>query len=212
MIISKLRDWYPHGVVELNVGTTASPTLRFSSGKIEGHFKGSIKYNVRLPSSTLVYAFTTTVVCKLCTSLLALLDYLTRVHEIEIRPTHVIVVVRPSVSQIFLQLSNAWVSFKFWLLFPWVICMEILKKKNLLFLAVLCATAQRSYCRHAGVRRPSAKPVFSEPVKQINVKFGGKVSFHHTFRRFFFVLKTLNFGFLTMFFLFVNMGPISPIV
>ncbi len=28
------------------------------------------------------------------------------------------------------------------------------------FLALLCATAQQSYCRHAGVRRPSVKPVF----------------------------------------------------
>ncbi len=50
--------------------------------------------------------------------------------------------------------------------------------QNLAFLALLCATAQQSYCRHAGVRRPSVKPVFSEPVKQINAKFGTKVPFH----------------------------------
>ena len=37
------------------------------------------------------------------------------------------------------------------------------------------------YCRHTGVRRPSpvvCKTVFSEPVKQINAKFGGKVPIH----------------------------------
>ncbi len=28
--------------------------------------------------------------------------------------------------------------------------------KSKLFLALLCATAQQSYCRHAGVRRPSS--------------------------------------------------------
>ncbi len=27
--------------------------------------------------------------------------------------------------------------------------------QGLVFLALLCATAQQSYCRHAGVRRPS---------------------------------------------------------
>ena len=34
------------------------------------------------------------------------------------------------------------------------------------FLALLCATEQQSYCRHAGVRRPSVRPsvdiVFSD--------------------------------------------------
>ncbi len=44
------------------------------------------------------------------------------------------------------------------------------------FLALLCATTQQSYCRHDGVCRPSVKPVFSEPVKQI-AKFGGKLPF-----------------------------------
>ncbi len=39
-----------------------------------------------------------------------------------------------------------------------------------------CATTQQSDCRHVGIRRPSiVKPIFSEPVKQINAKFGGKV-------------------------------------
>ncbi len=44
------------------------------------------------------------------------------------------------------------------------------------FLALLCATAQQSYCRHTGVRRPSViRPsvdiVFSETVKWIDTKF-----------------------------------------
>ncbi len=66
---------------------------------------------------------------------------------------------------------------------------EGIKASSFVFLALLCATAQQSYCRHAGVRRPSSvvrpssvKPVFSEPVKQINAKFGGKVPFHHISR------------------------------
>ncbi len=33
-----------------------------------------------------------------------------------------------------------------------------------------------------GVRRPSVKPVFSEPVRQINATFGGKLPFYHIFR------------------------------
>ncbi len=194
MIISQLRDWYPHGVVELDVGTTASPTMGFSSGKIEGHFKGNIKYNIRLPNRTLVYAFTTTMVCKFCTSFVALLDYLTRAHEIEIRPSHV-VVVRLSVSQISRQLSNAWFSFKFWLLFPWVIRMEVLKKKSFIFSCALCyGTAELlSACgRPSSVRKTR---FFSEPVKQINAKFGGKVPFHRIFRRFFLFSKVLMFAF-----------------
>ncbi len=59
------------------------------------------------------------------------------------------------------------------------------------FLALLCATAEQSYCRHAGVRhpssvvrRPSVKPVFSEPFKQINAKFGEKMPIHHISRPF----------------------------
>ncbi len=68
------------------------------------------------------------------------------------------------------------------------------------FLALLCATTQQSYCSQAGVRRrssvrrPSVKPVFSEPVKHIDAKFGGKVPFDHISRPFFFVFQ--NFAFL----------------
>ncbi len=32
-----------------------------------------------------------------------------------------------------------------------------------MFLALLCATAQQSYCRHAGVRRPSVRPSSVRP-------------------------------------------------
>ncbi len=35
-------------------------------------------------------------------------------------------------------------------------------KDAMQFLALLCATAQQSYSRHVGDRRPSVKPVFSE--------------------------------------------------
>ncbi len=73
------------------------------------------------------------------------------------------------------------------------------------FLALLCATAQQSYCRHAGVRRPSSvrhpsvlpsvKPVFSETDKQINAKFGRNVSFTISPDHFFFQ----NFAFLAIF-------------
>ncbi len=71
------------------------------------------------------------------------------------------------------------------------------------FLALLCATAQQGYCRHAGVCGPSSvrlsvvrslsvKPVFSELIKQINATFGGSVPFHHISMPFFFQ----NFAFL----------------
>ncbi len=43
--------------------------------------------------------------------------------------------------------------------------------KKIDFLALLCATAQQSYCHHAGVRRPSVDIVFSETVKWIDTKF-----------------------------------------
>ena len=72
-------------------------------------------------------------------------------------------------------------------------------------LALLCATAQESYCRHAGVRspsvrRPSLKPVCSETVKQIKIKFWEKLPVHHHISRlFFFVFQNLQFN--------VNMGP-----
>ncbi len=64
-------------------------------------------------------------------------------------------------------------------------------------LALLCATAQQSYCRHVGVRRPSVcrpsvKPVFSEPVRHINAKFGGKVPFHHISRPFLDLLDSVS--------------------
>ncbi len=51
-------------------------------------------------------------------------------------------------------------------------------------LALICVTTQQSYCRHAGFCRPSVKSVFSDPVKQINAKFGGKVPFFTHFSRF----------------------------
>ncbi len=35
--------------------------------------------------------------------------------------------------------------------------------KHYQFLALLCATAQQSYCRHAGVRRPSVRPSVRKP-------------------------------------------------
>ena len=44
--------------------------------------------------------------------------------------------------------------------------------------------------------RPSVKTVFSEPVKHINAKFDGKVSFHHISGSFFFCFVFQNFAFL----------------
>ncbi len=44
----------------------------------------------------------------------------------------------------------------------------------------------------ASVCPSSVKPVFSEPVMQINAKFGGKVPFHHICRLFFFVLMCFS--------------------
>ncbi len=63
---------------------------------------------------------------------------------------------------------------------------------------------QQSYCRGAGVRRPSSsvKRVFSEAVQQINAKFCGKVAIHHISRPFFPFLKNLDFWILTIFFRF----------
>ncbi len=37
-------------------------------------------------------------------------------------------------------------------------------------LALLCATAQQSYCHHAGICHASIKLIFSETVKRINAK------------------------------------------
>ncbi len=70
------------------------------------------------------------------------------------------------------------------------------------FLAMLCATAQQSYCRHVGVCSPSSiRKTFSEHVKHINAKFGGKVPFHHISRAFFLFLfsKFCIFDFLRFF-------------
>ncbi len=61
---------------------------------------------------------------------------------------------------------------------------------QILILALLYATAQQSHCRHAGLCRPSVSPFvrktrffFSEPIRQINVKFGRKVPFSETVKR-----------------------------
>ncbi len=56
---------------------------------------------------------------------------------------------------------------------------EIENSFSWVFLALLCATAQQSYCHDVGVRRPSVGPsvrpsvdiVFSETVKWIDTKF-----------------------------------------
>ncbi len=41
-------------------------------------------------------------------------------------------------------------------------------------------------CPSSVRRLSSVKPIFPEPVKQINAKFGGKVTLHHISRPFFF--------------------------
>ena len=79
------------------------------------------------------------------------------------------------------------------------------------FLARLCATAQQSYCPHAGVRRPSSSfrrsldIVFSDTTEWItvNAKFGGQVPMHHISRSFFFCFVFLFFKILN-FWLFTN--------
>ncbi len=59
----------------------------------------------------------------------------------------------------------------------------------------------------ASVVRPSVC-VFSEPVKQINDKFDGKVPFTISPAYFFlFLSKFCIFDFLRFYFVFVNMGP-----
>ncbi len=57
--------------------------------------------------------------------------------------------------------------------------------------ALRCATdvMQASVVRPSVVCRPSVKLIFSEPVKQINAKFSGKVPFHHISRPFFFLFS-----------------------
>ena len=48
-----------------------------------------------------------------------------------------------------------------------------------------CTAELQSSCRCLSSVRPSSiRPVFSEPVEQINAKFGGKASFHHISRHF----------------------------
>ncbi len=64
------------------------------------------------------------------------------------------------------------------------------------FLALLFATAQQSYCLHAGVRRPSVKAVFSETVNALTPNFVKRclstISPDHVF---FFVAVFQNFYF-----------------
>ncbi len=45
------------------------------------------------------------------------------------------------------------------------------------------------------VRRPPVKLIFSEPIKQIDAKFGGKVPFRHISKKIFLFFKILNFLF-----------------
>ena len=77
------------------------------------------------------------------------------------------------------------------------------------FISSACATAQKSYCRHAGVRRPSSVRRPWSIGETRFAKFGGKVPFHHISRGFFFSYFQ-NFAFLILlwlFFVFVNIGP-----
>ena len=73
------------------------------------------------------------------------------------------------------------------------------------FFALLCATAQQSYCRHAGVRRPlpvrsSVKHIFSETGMWINTKFCGIVHVHHISRLLVSKFKSFEFdNFLLLF-------------
>ena len=67
------------------------------------------------------------------------------------------------------------------------------------FSSALCyCTAELLSSRRppSSVRRPSVKPVFSEPVKHINAKFGGKVPFHHISRPYMCILDIQNLAFL----------------
>ncbi len=73
-------------------------------------------------------------------------------------------------------------------------------------LPLLCATAQQSYCHHAGVRRPSVKLVFSETVKRIKAKFWWKPTCP-PYLRTLFVFYIFDFFFYDFCFIFVNMGP-----
>ncbi len=64
-----------------------------------------------------------------------------------------------------------------------------------LFFALLCASAQQTYCRHAaGRRRPSSIDIiFSDTAEWINANFLGQVLIHHIST--FFCRNVLNFWF-----------------
>ncbi len=67
---------------------------------------------------------------------------------------------------------------------------------DVIFSSALChCTAEllSSRWRPSSIVRPSVKPDFSEPVKKINAKFGGKVSFHLISRPFLLFFKILHF-------------------
>ncbi len=66
-------------------------------------------------------------------------------------------------------------------------CLHYTKKLRIFNILISSAwLCQQSYCRGAGVRRPSVRPsgksVSSETVKHINATFCGKVAIHHISR------------------------------
>ena len=65
-----------------------------------------------------IFPFATILNCNTFSSFLALLDYVSRAHEIEISPSSVVVPssVRPSVCVAIISEPNARISFQFWLL------------------------------------------------------------------------------------------------
>ncbi len=76
------------------------------------------------------------------------------------------------------------------------------------FLALLCATAQQSNCRHAGVRRPSpARPsvvrpsnlFYQKPWKWNKAKYLGKLPVHHISRLLFCCFSKKSGGFYDFF-------------
>ncbi len=79
-------------------------------------------------------------------------------------------------------------------------CLMLLSKFFFWHLALLCATSTKqstTYCTaellsSRGCPSPSIIPVFSEPVKQINAKFSGKVPFHHASRPFLALLDYIS--------------------
>ncbi len=77
------------------------------------------------------------------------------------------------------------------------------------FFALLWATAQQSYCRHAVVCRPSVRPPVQNPFSQnpscrlmpnLVERYLFTISFHHSFHHFFFVCFS---KFCTLIFVFV---------